>query len=142
MFSLKTVTKNKLTHTCGSRQDSPCYLCTVKSLKPVPIKIQIGTQSIESSLLSHQGKRLSQTLLSVQETHQPHVHFHHKIVNYNNLISPHCLATSGFAFLFVCFFICVCFFKYCRPFEVSSLKYPRTSRCTCVFPLSSYILCS
>lgn len=43
-----------------------------------------------------------------------------------------------FFFLFVSVF----FFKYCRPFEVSSLKYPRTSRCTRVFPLSSYILCS
>lgn len=59
MFSLKTITKDKLTHTCGSRQDSPCYLCTVKSLKPISIKIQVGTQSIESSLSSHQGKGLS-----------------------------------------------------------------------------------
>lgn len=73
--------------------------------------------------------------------------FQHKIVNYNNLISPHCLVASGFAvgcavlffFLYLCLFF---FFKYCRPFEVSSLKYPRTSRCTRVFPLSSYILCS
>lgn len=46
--------------------------------------------------------------------------------------------------LVVCFFfsyLCLFLFKYCRPFEVSSLKYPRTSRCTRVFPLSSYILC-
>lgn len=41
----------------------------------------------------------------------------------------------------VFFYLCLFLFKYCRPFEVSSLKYPRTSRCTRVFPLSSYILC-